>query len=544
MQNTLYFITSFFFFVWVVRNILYWLWLWQIKEYRFDRLVIHIKETRQGKKLLYGVSNIIKLFVFFLYFIFIFNDQSSSIYQFLVFSVFLMSFLNVVEELIYKKIKLPILTIKSGIIGFTTISLVLLFYIVPLVDRFFWLMFLDRLIFAMVAIQIGVFSVPSEFYKDILIAKAIEKRNKYKDLLVIGITGSFGKGSTKEYLSTVLSHKYQILKTPGTYNTLIGIAKTVLSGLTSQTEIFVVEMGAYKLGEIEEMCEIVKPKIGILTSVNDQHISLFGSLENTMHAKYELIESLPREGLALFNGNNPGSIALSQKTKKKKIVYFADYDNNNSGDYDIKAVNIRVSKFYLSFDAIQRDPQNSLKSLRMRLIGKYNIENILPAVFLAQYFGMNSAEIKNSLKLITPLKKTMEPYLTPTGAVLIDDTFNANPASVVAASEYMKLYRGKKIFVLQPMIELGKNAYDDHYQVCLTLGKICNTLFLTNDNFLDAFKKGIYNSQGSCKVEIASPSKIAEYINTQLGKNDVVVFEGKESVAPLSYINSEKIYHS
>lgn len=542
MIDKLFFAASFFFYVWVIRNIFFWISLWQIKEYRFDRLRIHLKETKQGKDIIFSPFNIFKFVVFFLYIFVIFDNKFILPYSALIFLIFFASFLKVIRELIEKRIKLPVPTFKSLFIFILTLLVVTLFYKFPLLDKTFWLIFIDRIVSLVVAIQVLVLSVPSNLYKDFAIYRAVKKINKNKDLLTIGITGSYGKGSIKEFLSTVLSYKFNVLRTFGNYNTPIGIAKTVLSGLSSKKEIFIVEMGAYKIGEIAEMCSVVKPKIGILTAVNDQHISLFGNIENIMNAKYELIKSLPRDGLALFNCNNENSCKLARKTKKKKVMYYTNYQNlDPKENCDITAENIKVDKFHISFDVSFKDKSRNLKNLSVKLVGKHNIENLLPAIYLASYMKMSKEETKLALKKITYLKKTMEPYITKGGTVLIDDTYNANPASVIAASDYMSNFKGKKILVLQPMIELGKNVLEDHYNVALKIGKVCDLLILTNSNFLSAVERGLRDSGGNCTLKVENPKKISEILEKQLTKNDVVVFEGKESAVPLSFIEYEKV---
>ena len=549
-MDLLYIFTSVFLFIFLIRNTLFWLHLWQIKEYRLDRILIHLRETTQGKNLIFGVENSIKNVAFFIYLLFSFSlgIGIGSWYNALVFLIFFVSFIKVVREIKDKSLRFPPFTPKIVFIMLVVIGIELLLYLIPSFNQYFWLIFLDRLVPFFVATFMGILAVPSDVYKDILIQNAIKKLRKARNLLVIGITGSYGKGSTKEFLATVFSCKWNVLQTFGTFNTPVGIAKTISTGLSHSTEIFIAEMGAYKRGEIAQMCEMVKPKIGILTSVNNQHVSLFGNLDNTMSAKYELIQSLPSNGLALFNGNNSNSLKLSQKTKKK-VVYYADYktkgfassayDNSNKGKFDIRAFNIKVSKFYIEFDLeLLGKPMSSFK---VSLVGKQNVENILPAIYVAHYLGMTTSDIAKALQKILPLSKTMEPFTTEKGAVLIDDTYNANPASVFAAVEYMRIYRGKKVFVLQPMIELGKNAYNDHLEIAQQIGKVCDYLIVTNQNFFDAIKKGMRKTSISCKPMNLDPKRIAD-LAKNLGKEDVVVFEGKEAGASLGLINRKSIY--
>lgn len=543
-MDILFLLTSTLFYIWIIRNILFWLHLWQIKEGRLDRLVIHLRETIQGRQILFGWGNILKLLAFFLYFAIIFsNTQLLSLYHYMVFFIFLMEGRKVVLELTRRTIKVPTMTAKTIFMLVSALLFAVLLYIFPILDKFFWLVFLDRINLGIIWILTFVTWLPSDIYKDYLIKKALAKfeKEKSKKLIIIGVTGSYGKGSTKEYIATILSQKFNVLKTPGTFNTPIGIAKTILDGPTSKTQIFVVEMGAYKRGEIREMCAMVRPRIGVLTAVNNQHLSLFGNIANTRRAKYELIESLPRNGFSMFNGSNDSALSLYKKTRKKKILYFSERAKKSFGKLspDIIASNIEVSRFFIAFRARAED--RDFGEFRAKLIGGHHVENLLPGIFLGFYLGMSFGEIKSAIFKITPQEATMEPFKTASGVVIIDDTFNANPASVLAAVDYMNLYRGKKVLVLQPMIELGKKAGGDHYEVAREIGKVCNYLILTNRNFHEQIEQGIEDSGGLCKVMTKNPGKIAQFVENNLKRGSIVVFEGKEAAVPLSLIEREKI---
>jgi UDP-N-acetylmuramyl pentapeptide synthase len=154
---------------------------------------------------------------------------------------------------------------------------------------------------------------------------------------------------------------------------------------------------------------------------------------------------------------------------------------------------------------------------------------------------MKDREIRSAIFELRPIKKTMEPFKNNKGVVLVDDTYNANPKSVESAVLYTKLYKGKKVLVLQPMIELGENASKRHYEVGILIGEICDYLFLTNDNFYEEILQGIKESRGKCKVFVLSPVKIKDFVEEHFRRGDVVVFEGKEAANALGLIAKEKI---
>ncbi len=541
-MSTLFFLTSVSFFLWALRNLLFWTYLWQLKEYRLDRVFAHLKETYQGKLLIFSPRLLLKWIAFFSFVYIIFHEDYLFVYQVFVAIVFLIEALFVVKEILTRQIRRPVLTAKAVFI-LSLASLVLFtFYSFPLLEQFVWLLIIDRLIPVIVICIVFALSVPTRLYRDMQVDKAIFRMKEYKNqsaqtkgLLVIGVTGSYGKSSTKEFTAQILEKKFRVVKTQGTNNTLIGVVGTVLSKVKKSTEIFVVEAGAYKRGEIKEICDVISPDIGILTAVNDQHLSLFGSLENTMKAKYELIESLPKTGFALINGNNENSYKLYMSTKKRKVLYQCLKSSRDLSaalrmvkgyvSSSIFAFNIVSSKTAVMFDVYVKS--NTLH-LVAPLIGAQAIENMLPGIYIASNLGMTFLEIKKAVSTIIPLPKTMVRYELKNGLTVVDDTFNANPNSVLAAIEYMKLYKKSKILVLHPLLELGGNAKEEHYRLGKEIASVCDTLIVTNKNFYKEMQKGASEVNPRCLVKICKVDEVLELVRS-LGKEDVMVFEGKEA---------------
>lgn len=531
-MNILYVASSVFFFLWAIRNVISQVALWQLKEYRFDRVLIHFRETSQGRSLFFSPLSISKWLLIFSYVFVVFHEEFLLPYYILIFCTYLILSFFVLRENFLNLSRQPVYTVKA--LSIIVLSLFLLFalYAFPVVDRFLWLLLIDKFSYILVGMIIFGLSFPTEIWRDIQVNRAKKKIRKCKKLLVIGVTGSYGKSSTKEYIGQILEKKFSLLRTKGTNNTPIGIASTILNDLTTRHDVFVVEMGAYKRGEIAGMCDIVHPKIGILTAVNDQHLSLFKNLETTKLAKYELIESLPKNGLALFNGNNAHTEALFEKTKKKKALYTAYYDDQ-IGDKTsvarsvIYASNIRVRRTSILFDVHMAD--SLLPGLEAPLIGAHNIENILPAIYIAHTLGMSEKEIKKAVSELKPISKTMIYHALQNGVTLIDDTFNANPDAVIAALDYADIYKGKKILVLQPMIELGRSAKSEHYRVAKAISRICDTLYVTNKNFFSSFRESITDAGGNCVIQVTSPKKIADDIFRTVKRGDIIIFEGKEA---------------
>jgi len=170
------------------------------------------------------------------------------------------------------------------------------------------------------------------------------------------------------------------------------------------------------------------------------------------------------------------------------------------------------------------------------LLGKHTIENILPAIYIADYKGFSKQEIIHAVAGLQPPPQTMIKKQMKNGTVLIDDSFNASPESVMAAMEYLSLCKKKKLFVLAPVTELGKEAKQRHYQIGKKASETCDYLFLLNKNFSKEILQGNADGNGSCIVRSGRPEEIARIIKRVIKKGDAIVFEGKESKMVLNKI--------
>lgn len=508
----------------LTRGAFYLVYIWQLKEYRFDRFWTHITETYQGRQSFFGRANQIKLILILLFPATFVNPTLAFLYSLVVLSAFLYDARIVIREISSKTFKRPVFTLKAIFIFISAILLEIILLNILFFDIFFWVLILDRMLPIFVFLIIWFLSFPTELFWERKIVRAIEILRSNKNVIVIGVTGSYGKSSTKEFIAQILSYRFRVLKTKGTNNTPIGIANTIIAGLKKNTEIFVAEMGAYKKGEIRQICQIVKPKIGVLTGISPQHLSLFGSLQNIIDGKYELIESLPKSGLAIFNGNNIYCHDLYTKTQMRKLIY--SFGENS----DIKVSNIRVNRFNVNFRIKERRKTFSFSA---NLLGRHNVEDLLAAILIARALRMDFLEIKNAVSKISYLPMTMKPIKYQSGAVLVDDTFNESPDSTVAAIDYMKIYSGKKILVLSPMIELGREVKSAHFKVGLA-SRPLTKIFLTSRSFYKDLNEGAKKAGVKRKIiEVLPVEKIVAKLKALAGPGDVIVFEGRQALKVL-----------
>jgi len=258
------------------KKLSFWLWLWQLKEYHPGRFKAHFQTTK-GKEIIVNHLLIIKLILIpglFFYFYF---------FYFFLFLIFLVETVFAFRHLFRKTLKIPVLTKKTYLILSSGLILefLILFSFFSLSERVFYpsLLGLDILAPLFFSGLVLAFEPIAVSWRKKVIKKATEKREKFKDLIVIGITGSYGKTSTKEFLDAILRENFKVLKTKEHQNSEVGISQCILNDLEPKHQIFICEMGAYNRGGIKLLAGIAKPKIGILAGINEQHLATFGLLK-------------------------------------------------------------------------------------------------------------------------------------------------------------------------------------------------------------------------------------------------------------------------
>lgn len=283
--------------------------------------------------------------------------------------------------------------------------------------------------------------------------KAIAKIKNMKSLKVIGITGSYGKTSSKNILNDILNIKYNSMPTPKNFNTPFGLMITINNYLDKFTDVFIAEMGACQEGDIKELCDLVHPKYGIITKIGVAHLATFGSRENIQKTKFELIESLPSDGVGILNGDDEWQ--RSYKIKNNCKIKWIGID---SIDVDIRATNISLSPSGTKFDCYFKG-DNKPYPFETKLLGYNNVYNILAGIALGREFGMSIEQLKAGVAKVKPVEHRLE--LKKNGDItIIDDAYNSNPTGAKMALDVLKLMPGKHIVVTPGMIELGSEEYE------------------------------------------------------------------------------------
>lgn len=285
-------------------------------------------------------------------------------------------------------------------------------------------------------------------YKKKTIAKKIIKNS---DLIVIGITGSYGKTSAKEILSKILEKKFKIIKTPENVNTDIGVANFIIKNknIINKNDIFVVEMGAYKRYDIKKICSIVNPKYSILTGINEAHLDRFGSLENTIKTKFELPENTQRMSVLNFEDKN-----IRGNYQKFKINNFCIIDNGN-----ISNIKIEPDFKGLSFGI------NNVE-FSTCLLGLHNIILINLCAKIAEELGIGLKDISDRVKEINHTPHRLSPiYNSKTNINILDDSYNGNVDGIKSGLDTLSRAHGRKVVLTPGLVELGKKSKEIHSKI-------------------------------------------------------------------------------
>lgn len=351
--------------------------------------------------------------------------------------------------------------------------------------------------------------------------KSSRKLSQLNNLTIIGITGSYGKTSTKNFLNQILSTTFNVYASPSSFNTPMGLSKVILTELNNNHQIFIAEMGAIRKGDIKEICDFVHPNIAIITSVGDQHLTTFKTKENIKNTKFELIESLKPNEKAYFNVNNQDVQDL--------------YDRCNVEQKYSSKLNDLASKF-TAFDIVASDEGLKFKlkldkeivECSTKILGEHNIENILIASSVAYDMGVPVKKIVHAISKLEPVPHRLQLSKAENGVIIIDDSFNANTIGTKMALKTLSYFeKRRKVIVTPGLVELGDMEAEANEQFGKEIAKVCDLVIIVNKNNSLAIKSGL-DSQSFPEENIYMVDTLADatkLFETLLRRGDVVLLE-------------------
>lgn len=343
------------------------------------------------------------------------------------------------------------------------------------------------------------------------------------DLKIVGITGSYGKTSTKHYLNRILQEHFSTMMTPGSFNTTMGVIRTVREYLQPYNEVFIVEMGAKQPGDIEEICNLVHPTIGIITAVGEQHLESFKTIENVQRTKFELADALPADGTIIVNNDFP--FVANRPVHNTRCIRYAV--SCTSGNEDFSATDIEYTPSGTSFTVSGKSMTAPLE-LHTKLVGECNVSNLLAAVIVALKLGVPADKIKYAVSQIEQVEHRLNMKRTPGGITIIDDAFNSNPQGSKMALEVLSMMKsGKRIVITPGMIELGDLQQKANMELGQHIARCADVAIIVGHYNREAILEGIaQGGMSSDKVHTADSFGEAQNLLQQMAATgDTVLYE-------------------
>lgn len=336
----------------------------------------------------------------------------------------------------------------------------------------------------------------------------------------IGITGSYGKTSMKFYLSELLGSQYETLKTPESFNTPMGVTITIRQHLKPTHEYFICEMGARRVHEIKELCEIAHPHDGIITSVGPQHLETFNSIENVVKTKFELADSVQAVGGRIYlNGDNE---LIRQKAPEYKNAVLYGLQEGN----DYRASDISVSDRGTEFTVTA--PNGDSLRFSMKLLGEHNVQNVLGAITYCHGLGISLEKLALPVKRIAAVPHRLQLIDKGGDLTFIDDAYNSNPSGCRAALNVLGLFDACRILVTPGMVELGAKQEELNFEFGQEAAKACDYIVLVGKNqtvpIYNGIKEAGYDMNGVYVADSLNEAleKVREY---KTDKKKIVLLE-------------------
>lgn len=500
-----------------VRQVLGWVYWLQVKEYRFDRFeeLVNSREGRKNLEFWWITAKFVTLFIALLF--------GSYVLATILLSILAIKF---IVEVASRSLRKPVLTMRSWeLLGTSALGLLL-----PVWAAYYTGIVATNLVVGEILILIC--PILGIIWTRPLVERTRQSllKNAKSNLLavhpqVIAVTGSYGKSTTKEFIAHLLSEKYTVEKTKGSQNTDFGVSRAVV-GMSPNTEVFVAELGAYKQGEIKPVAQILTPKYAVITGIESQHLSLFGSLENIKKSKYELVESAEPDALVLFNYGNAHCLEMATWAKeegRKVYGYQLVKKGQSKSKADLVARIIKETPDQVTFSVIMGKTK---KQLTAPLHGSHFVENLAAAIFIARKMSVSWESIAKSCLTISSLKKTMSVGKTRDGAIIVDDSHNSTPSAFSAALDYLSLFKSKrKIVVTSGILELGKETKSVHRELGEKMKDVADQIFLTNRDFEKPLREGLGEKEKSLLV--VDTQTLHYKLRYLLTQENVLLVEGR-----------------
>lgn len=348
------------------------------------------------------------------------------------------------------------------------------------------------------SVAVAILSPLDYVAKTMLIARAKRKLGTMPRLKIIGIAGSYGKTTVKEFVAAVLKEKYAVLVTPENINTPLGIGRLLLRTLTPQTEILVIEMGEYYRGDVAEICALTPPDIAVVTGINEAHLERLKTLENTVATIFEVVDCSKSGATAVLNVDDENVSAYFESHTKNHPVACFSHKDNSAGIFPTK------------------------------LLGRYALGSAMAAVRVGRLLGVGEEAIKRGIASVAPIEHRLQPIQSAGGILVIDDSYNGNPEGVHEAILTLSKYADRrKIFITPGLVEMGDIAPTLHETIGRELALVADIVILIKNSVTPSIAKGLEQA-GFAKDRIIWFNSALEAhagLKDILKQNDVILFQ-------------------
>ncbi len=502
----------------------------QLKEYRLDRLK-DFSLSPEGQRMMWSYHFLPRTIFAFSLLTLLHTFLDIQIIFFIILAV---DFLVTALLFVQRKLRRPAPTLKAATL--IVCALVIEAALILSMSDMFVVLFFLVMRGTVIVFVMFLLSVPTGLFKKILVFQAKKKMQLFPQLIRIGITGSYAKTSTKEFTAHLLSQKYRVLKTPKNINTEVGIARFILRTDLSRVDIFVCEMGAYKRGEIQIICDMVQPSIGVLTAIAEQHLALFGSIQNIQQAKYELLRSIPEDGFVVTNADNLHCMELLSELQCKHIETFGvDPERQPT----CLTTNIKTTLEGTTFEGTYRGLSGEVHT---PVLGAHHATNIAAAVMVAFHLHVSGELIKKGCEsLPRDIHGSLQIFLYGTSTI-IDDSYNSNAAGFRSALDVLSLFpsQKKRILITRGMIELGGKSREIHERIGEEISLVVDELVVITKDSFDALKRGV-GTKYQTKIYLKDTVQdLLEYIHELKKRDAIVLIENRLPTHVYAALQKEK----
>ena len=348
---------------------------------------------------------------------------------------------------------------------------------------------------------------------------------------VIGVAGSYGKTSTKEFLTTILSARWSVLKPPGSYNTPMGLSRVIREQLEPRHDLFVAELGDWVPGDIRLLCDLIHPRIGVLTTIGPEHLERFKTIERVARTKEELLDALPPDGVAVVNQDDPLVRGLGDRAEGRglRVLRYGRVPTSSSqppSPMTVRARDVRTTREGLTFTVVAEGRGEA--AFEIGVLGRHNVANVLAATTVALELGMSLPEIAQAARRIAPVEHRLQPIQGDSGVLVIDDAFNSNPRGASEALDVLaELDARRRVLVTPGMVELAEREFDENRILGRKAAGVCDEVILVGRDRARPILAGLRDAgyPESRTHVVGNLAEATAHLPGLIGPGDVVLFE-------------------